>query len=386
MLEISLHTFIYALHLALILLTSGILLVIFSLQNHDFTVASTRLFKLFFIFSIIAWILFAVKDIYGQKYELVPPGSGYIISGFLLLIAVKQYPLGSKKLWAVTTFSCIVLLLNTLYHQLLQHFITISIYALIIYPMIFLASFRRALELKNIGNGLIAVGALLIVVSTPTQLYIDYTTGSLLAAYSIAFVTTTSSYVLVSIGFLTSLLIHEHRQLLTQALNDPLTGVLNRRGLSDALKTLLPIIEAKQKPLNVIVVDIDHFKRINDKHGHRAGDQVLTEIAGKLKRFTRASDLVARIGGEEFVILLPELDTTDVHMIANRIRQEIADAPVILPNRQVKVTASFGITFASGRIDFDTLLNNADRLMYQAKHEGRNCICFDKKLFESPVT
>lgn len=383
MLEISLHTYIYALHLALILLTASIVLVIFSLQNNDLPVASIRLFKLFFVFSVIGWILFAAKDLSGQKHPLIPPGSVYIISGFLLLIAVKPYPKKSSKLLLVAGLHCLLFYLNLRAPGALQHLLIVSVYALLVYPVIFAVSFQRALSLKNAGNGLIALGALLITVTAPIQLYLGYAADALPTAYSLAFVTTTSSFVLVSIGFLTSILIHKHHQLINQALNDPLTGVLNRRGLSNALATLLPVMETRRSTLSVIVVDIDHFKRINDTHGHKVGDVVLTEVARQLEYFSRASDLVARIGGEEFVILLPGLGAETTLMIAERIRQKVATTPVVLPERKIKVTASFGIASASGRINFETLLNDADQLMYQAKHQGRNCICTQEKLSAS---
>ncbi|WP_097460408.1 GGDEF domain-containing protein [Mangrovitalea sediminis] len=379
MLEISLHTYIYALHLALILLTGGIVLVTFSLQSKTLPVASIRLFKAFFVFSIIGWILFALKDIDGHRHPLIPAGSAYIISGFLLFIAVKQYSKVSNKLILTIGFHCFVFFLNWRATQPLQHLMIVSTYAFIAYSGIFYTSFQRALKLKNVGNGLIAFGALLVVVTAPVQFYLGYEADALLTAYSLAFVTTTSSFVLVSIGFLTAILIHKHRQLLNQALNDPLTGVLNRRGLSNALTTLLPILKARNSALNVIVVDIDHFKRINDTHGHQVGDLVLAEVARQLEHFSRASDLVARIGGEEFVILLPGLSAETTLMIAERIRQKIATTPVVLPERNIKVTASFGIASASGRINFETLLNDADQLMYQAKHQGRNCVCVQEK-------
>lgn len=184
----------------------------------------------------------------------------------------------------------------------------------------------------------------------------------------------------MSIGFLTSILIHDHKQLLDLALNDPLTGVLNRRGLTKALPIILSSTEIQRTPLNVISVNIDYFKQVNDSYGHKVGDAVLTEIAKVLQETSRQGDLVARIGGEEFVLILPSLSLDATKDIAERIRHKIESTPIQLPECSIQVTASFGIAAASGRVNFDALLKEADKMLYQAKNNGRNCICCQENL------
>ncbi|BBN60480.1 GGDEF domain-containing protein [Hydrogenovibrio marinus] len=380
MLETDFHTYIYALHAVLITSTASILLVIFSLQNRELPVASIRLFKLFFLFAIISWTLLAARDLYGPTHKFLPPGTGYIISSFLLLIAVKQCSDDLKKIAFIAGLHIIPI--YAIFHAegAFQHILVGSIYALFVYPIIFYASLKRAIKLKNIGSGLIALSALVIVITAPIQLYLAYEFNSLRTAYTIAFTATTTSFILVSIGFLTSILIHDHRQLLDLALNDPLTGVLNRRGLTKALPIILSTTEVQQTLLNVISVDIDYFKQVNDSYGHKVGDAVLIEVAKVLQETSRQGDLVARIGGEEFVLILPSLTLDVTKDIAERIRHKIESTPIQFPECDIQVTASFGIASASGRINFDTLLKEADKMLYQAKNNGRNCICCQENL------
>lgn len=380
MLETDFHTYIYALHAVLITSTASILLVIFSLQNRDLPVASIRLFKLFFLFAIISWVLLAMRDLYGPTHKFLPPGTGYIISSFLLLIAVKQCSDNLKKIAFIAALHIIPL--YAIFHAegALEHILVGSTYALFVYPVIFYISLQRAIKLKNIGSGLIALSALIIIITAPVQAYLAYEFNSLRTAYTIAFTATTTSFILVSIGFLTSILIHDHKQLLDLALNDPLTGVLNRRGLTKALPIILSTTEIQRTPLNVISVDIDYFKQVNDNYGHKVGDAVLIEVAKVLQETSRQGDLVARIGGEEFVLILPSLSLDATKDIAERIRHKIESTPIQLPECSIQVTASFGIAAASGRVNFDALLKEADKMLYQAKNDGRNCICCQENL------
>ena len=164
------------------------------------------------------------------------------------------------------------------------------------------------------------------------------------------------------------------------AITDALTGLFNRRYMESHLVTLLEQAAARGKPLAVLVIDIDHFKSINDGHGHDAGDDVLREFALRIKRSIRGIDLARRCGGEEFVVVMPETDMTVAAMVAERLRRRIAAEPFAVDSgaRNIPVTISIGI--ASLRRSDETaagLLKRADQALYRAKRDGRNRVVPD---------
>jgi len=160
---------------------------------------------------------------------------------------------------------------------------------------------------------------------------------------------------------------------LSEALTDPLTELANRRSFDRELDRLLALWHRKQALFSLILVDIDHFKRLNDKHGHPAGDAVLKETAGRLLRVMRQMDLVARIGGEEFAVLLPQTDLASAAVAVERLRACMADAPFYSESGDLSVTASFGLTCAAPQDTPQVIVKRADQALYDAKHDGRNC-------------
>jgi diguanylate cyclase (GGDEF)-like protein len=122
------------------------------------------------------------------------------------------------------------------------------------------------------------------------------------------------------------------------------------------------------------MLDIDFFKKINDTYGHNIGDLVLQKIADLSRTILRDIDIIGRIGGEEFAILLPETNIEDAIIVAERLRVEISNASVILENAEVTFTSSFGVVSAS-KSNIDELLIKADKALYKAKESGRNKVC-----------
>jgi two-component system cell cycle response regulator len=168
---------------------------------------------------------------------------------------------------------------------------------------------------------------------------------------------------------------------LSMALTDSLTGLYNRRYMEVHLQKLLQKNLEHNKALCVIMLDIDHFKAVNDTHGHGVGDQVLKIFADRLKDNLRSFDLVARMGGEEFVCILPEVTIEMAHIVAERLRHAIADQPFTCnaEGGALSVTTSLGgaIIQSSGDHTVHSILERADKCLYEAKHDGRNCTVFE---------
>ena len=157
---------------------------------------------------------------------------------------------------------------------------------------------------------------------------------------------------------------------------DPLTNTNNRRAFDSISEPIWSITHRHDRDLSVIMLDLDHFKRINDTHGHACGDQVLKATASVLKEGLRDSDIIARWGGEEFIILLPETPLTEAVMLAERLRASVAAMRVICQGKTQNITASFGVADRRAHHrKLETLIADADRLMYQAKELSRNRVC-----------
>ncbi len=167
---------------------------------------------------------------------------------------------------------------------------------------------------------------------------------------------------------------------LSMALTDPLTGLYNRRYLEVHLQKLLNTNETRRKKLGLLMLDIDHFKIVNDTYGHNVGDEVLKEYSQRLADSVRSFDLVSRLGGEEFVILLPDVTPGRAHSIAERLRTAIADTPFKcdVPGGRLDVTTSIGgAIIESGGHTSTEVLKRADDALYEAKNNGRNCVVFE---------
>ena len=158
------------------------------------------------------------------------------------------------------------------------------------------------------------------------------------------------------------------------AVTDSLTGLLNRRALYDVLQHELVRSRRYRHPLSVIVFDVDHFKSVNDVHGHAAGDEVLRHVAAIATKVIRGSDTVARYGGEEFVVVAPETDLASAVLLAERLRNALRSSPISLDHDAIlSVTASFGVALLQRHDESpDEILRRADQALYTAKAAGRD--------------
>jgi diguanylate cyclase (GGDEF)-like protein len=156
------------------------------------------------------------------------------------------------------------------------------------------------------------------------------------------------------------------------ALTDALTGMQNRRYFDEALNEYLKEFERIKRPVGLMIIDLDHFKHINDTHGHDTGDEVLRAVAECLKDMTRYHDIVARLGGEEFAVVAPNMNIDHLMRFAERIRRAIAAAPVSRAKAKLRVTASMGLAVWNGHEDAESLFRRADQNLYEAKRGGRN--------------
>lgn len=166
-----------------------------------------------------------------------------------------------------------------------------------------------------------------------------------------------------------------HQQLRFQATHDALTGAWNRDASLELLHRELNRAMRSQTGTGLLMLDVDHFKNINDTHGHLVGDGVLKEVVRRITRTVRTYDVVGRYGGEEFVIVLPGCPGDQVRETSERIRAVVAGEPILADGRRISATVSIGASVAlPARIPVKTLLAMADAALYRAKSAGRNCV------------
>jgi diguanylate cyclase (GGDEF)-like protein/PAS domain S-box-containing protein len=155
---------------------------------------------------------------------------------------------------------------------------------------------------------------------------------------------------------------------------DMLTGVTNRRYFFELAETQFTLAQRHNRSLAIMMIDVDHFKQINDQYGHLAGDLVLQKVAGECQRHLRRTDVFARYGGEEFICLLPEQNQAGARKLAERIRQMVEQTQADFDGNPISITASIGLAVFQNKTDLtlERLIDRADQALYQSKSGGRN--------------
>ena len=359
-------------HYGLILsLTCAQMLVVYFLSDSSNPPAGLGLFTVYFMAALLGWIAFSLKEGSGTTLAIDVPSVAAIINAYILFLAVGQRAgiTGGRYLLGAI---CLMASLSVFFLNPQETFLVHTASTALFYAGVSVVSGWRALQQKNIGDGMIAFAGTLIVVGTPLACYLLLVAANPADAQAMAFGLYGVAYALVAVGFLASVLLEYQQHLSHLATEDPLTHLLNRRGLGDALHISLASAARHSQSMSAVMVDIDHFKKVNDSFGHEVGDQVIRQVSRVLERMCRGSDVVARTGGEEFLLVLPNTEMPAARVLAERIRAEIADRAIVVDQQRIPVTISLGVASARGQVDLDELYQEADRAMYLAKRGGRN--------------
>lgn len=169
--------------------------------------------------------------------------------------------------------------------------------------------------------------------------------------------------------------VNNHRRMLEVsrlARTDEMTGLANRRAFMHAANAQFGITDFDYSGLSVLIIDLDHFKQVNDVHGHDAGDEVLIQASHKIANAAPPNSLVARLGGEEFAVLMPYDNVLELHQHAEAIRQRVGAEPCHYQGKHIHVSASLGVGIANARDSVSSVLSRADNALYEAKDKGRN--------------
>lgn len=167
---------------------------------------------------------------------------------------------------------------------------------------------------------------------------------------------------------------HAEKKLEDAASHDPLTGLLNRREMGRILKSECLRTQRYKRPFSLILCDIDDFKKVNDTYGHKFGDTVLKMIADTFRTGTRTQEHIARWGGEEFLILLPETPLDGSMIVAERLRNRIENEKIVFGKEETRVTMSFGVGEFNPNFSIEENIDHIDKKLYEAKRAGKNCV------------
>ncbi len=254
---------------------------------------------------------------------------------------------------------------------------TITIFVLLsISPVIWL--FWRQKPLRTVSDQwFCAVMGLWVAICLSRSLLLLLQPAWLLSSSLISQVVWPGVLVAYGLFAMTSYLEEIQHQLKRESLTDPLTGQLNRRGMLEAAHSCLAYLQRHQQPGALLMIDLDHFKHINDQLGHATGDLVLQRVATTLKQQLRQSDMLARVGGEEFLVFLPMVDAKIAALTAERLLHCIVELDIPeLEIIQHRLTISIGVSLFGPDYDFSQHQQLADQALYRAKHFGRNRIEF----------
>jgi len=353
------------------LITGAQILVVYVLSGAGNPTPGLGLYAVYFMAALLGWIAFALQHGSGVPMALDIPSVASILNSYILFMAAGQraeFMRGRYVLGLICLFAC----LSVFFLGPREVFGVQAVTATFFFAATGLLCAWRSWKKGNVGDAITAAAALLMLIGMPIALYCWLALGNYAQGQVVAFGVYSAAYTLVALGFLASVLIEYQQNLSHLATEDPLTQLLNRRGLEHAMNVTLAQATRQQLPTAAIMVDIDHCKEVNSNFGNDAGDQVIRQVAQYLQRVSRASDVVARTGGDEYLLILANTDLDGARILAERIRVDIAERPLLVNQQRIPITVSLGVAGAFGNADLDRLSQEADRAMYLAKRGGGN--------------
>jgi diguanylate cyclase (GGDEF)-like protein len=353
-------------------------------------------------FSVFSKIIFCglkkdqLNDIEAQRFVLVINLYSFVGTLYLIFFSIQSLLDAQWRMGSTLSIAALLAIANSIYLQrsgnyrrsgdlivlmtsLLFLYLVISggvdntgpLWSYTLPPLVF---FVFGLTQGSLILSLFIISSILIMFFPPlTILATDYS-----YSFKVRYLTT-----FLSVCFISSiceysryhsynLLKELQRKIQLEADTDELTGLYNRRYMYQQLDKMIKQIKRYKRPCSLLLCDLDHFKSINDNHGHSCGDLVLIETASRMKSSLRNEDIAARWGGEEFLIILPETDSTAAYQVAEKLRQQLSSQAFNCNDKQLSISMSIGVLQVDINARKEDLLNQVDDALYEAKHLGRN--------------
>lgn len=331
----------------------------------------------------LTWILVAARGVIPDLLSVIVANGFKAGAHAMILVAIYEFQRRPLPHWqwlapvVLTLLMGIVLLDDISGRFIWGGLIYAAQMALIAYALMSAPETRAARASRLLLGGVVMIMLVLALralaaFSGLADLGQPQPTGSPHPVQIIAFIAIIATTLLGSMGFLLMVKERADKEILHLAMTDSLTGVPNRRSLMDHIERELA--RRSGKPLALLMIDVDHFKSINDTHGHPVGDEVLRQITEMLVTRLRGGDVLGRYGGEEFCVLAPDTGAEGALMLAESLRETIASTPVSTDSGKLSITVSIGISECPANVsrELKQLLAEADAALYSAKQAGRN--------------
>lgn len=371
-------------------LTFAIGLILYAKKHDRFLGLNTIGYS--FLASATAFIILGSRNLLPEVVSTILPNGLIVLAISLLYIGISEFyqVLTRSMIWR-----CAMMILITLASSFMLIYLTDNKpLAVVIISLMFVfvySAIARTILVSDLYDDKFAryffgytnlLWATYFVVRTLTSLieylHKDFITPGLM--HSLAIVVYQSLVISTSFSLIWIVSSKLESELAHQASHDALTNIYNRRALDEIANKECSRSTRYKTPLSVIMLDIDHFKKLNDTYGHPTGDKALVDIATLLKDSLRIHDTAARYGGEEFILVLPNTNIDEAELIADKLRIAISEHSFFdKKGNELKITSSFGIASQTTAIQsWPEIINQADKALYEAKHSGRNTVSRDK--------
>ncbi len=369
--QILANYWVYMYYGLIVSMTCAQILAVYVLTESTHPPAGLGGYTVYFIAALLCWIAISLQLDSGVELSIDFAAVATLITSYLLFFATSQRgetPRGRIILGVMCMAACLSVFFLSPHQVFRVESMFVALFSLGVGAL----AFVRARKKGSLGDTLIVGAALVTLIGISVANYQVSNGGDLTLGHVIIYTAYSIAYALVVIGFSTSVLAEYQGHLLQLAVEDPLTRLFNRRGMAEALHVSLATAARQGLPTSALLVDIDHFQKINDNFGVETGDRVIQQTAEILNRMARASDVIARIGGEEYLLVLPDTTLDSAKILAERIRAAIDDNPLLIHRQSIHVTVSIGIACVDGQVNLEELTQNTEKAVYLAKRGGRN--------------
>ena len=351
------------------------LLVLYALSNSPRAPAGLGFYSVYFMTALLAWIAFTVAEVANLEVAINVPAVAAMISSYVLLLAIMQRAEMRRGRYAAgicCTGACLAVFFLEPAPMLQAYVATTALF----WGVLAAVSASRGWHSHNAGDSIMALGgvvmcAAMVALALPSMPSLATAVAPATAA-GLAYALQGGAHVLAGVGFLASILVDQRQQLAQLTTLDPLTRLLNRRGLEKALHVTLATAERHNQSTAAVMLNVDHLRRLNDHFGADAGDKVLQQVSQCLEVECRASDVLSRYDGDTFLAILPNSDLAAARKLAERIRSRLADTSLQVDDQPIAATVSLGIAEALGAVSLDRLCKDAGLALQLAKRSGRN--------------
>jgi len=346
-------------------------LVVYVLNNSTHPPAGLGGYTVYFVAAALCAIAITVQWSSGVVASIDLAAIATFVTCYILFFATGQRA-GIAHGRVVFAAICLLAFLSGFFLQGGPMFLVESVVVSLFSLGIGILSFIRARRESSLGDAMIGCATLVTLIGMLVANYHVSTGSDLVLGHAIIYGVYSSAYALIVMGFFISVFSEYQHHLQLLAVEDPLTGLFNRRGMAEALHVSLASAARQGLPTSAIMVDIDHFQKIIDNFGQETGDRVIQQTADILNRMARASDVIARTGGEEYLLVLPDTPLDSARILADRIRSTMDDNPLLIHRQSIHITVSIGVTCVEGQASIDELSQSAEKAVYLAKRGGRN--------------